>query len=331
MKFKKPQKSYKIEFIEKQSILGMPKDRDWALIANYSDNTLMKNYLMYHLSAQMGALYSPKCDFVELYLNKEYLGTYLLTETIKIAKKRINLPQNDSSYIIEVDSKHRDNDLVFFSDVLTANGEGKAFKIHAPKKPTSKSFLYIQDYIQNFESFLKEINIGEYNNIQKWIDIDEFIKYYWLQEFSKNPDTGVNDGFLTSVYFTLSYGEKLKMGPIWDFDLAFGNHTQEKINLTENWHIRKYWFKYLFKDSLFQKKIKEYWKENLITFESTIDSIETYKNKLEHTANNHYKRWGLTSSTNLHIPTTLSPFEENVENLKSWIQKRIQWINNQED
>ena len=64
-----PKKSYKIEFTNKQEILGMPKDRDWALIANYADKTLMKNYLAYHLSAELGALFAPRCDFVELYLN----------------------------------------------------------------------------------------------------------------------------------------------------------------------------------------------------------------------------------------------------------------------
>ena len=68
-----PKKSYKIEFVNKQAMLGMPKDRDWALIANYADKTLMKNYLMYHLSAELGAYYAPRCEFIELYLNKDYL------------------------------------------------------------------------------------------------------------------------------------------------------------------------------------------------------------------------------------------------------------------
>ena len=60
-----PKKSYKIELAKKQSMLGMPKDRDWALIANYADKTLMKNYLMYHLSADLGAYYAPRCEFAE--------------------------------------------------------------------------------------------------------------------------------------------------------------------------------------------------------------------------------------------------------------------------
>lgn len=78
-----PKKSYKIEFDKKQSMLGMPKDKDWALIANYADKTLMRNYLAYRLSAALDVFYAPRCEFAELYVNGNYLGVYLVTETIK--------------------------------------------------------------------------------------------------------------------------------------------------------------------------------------------------------------------------------------------------------
>ena len=113
-----PKKSYKIEFIDKQSMLGMPKDRDWALIANYADKTLMRNYLMYHLSAELDAYYAPRCEFVEVYLNKEYLGVYLLTETIKIGKNRVNIPNNENSYIVEIDGRLREGEQVVYSHVI---------------------------------------------------------------------------------------------------------------------------------------------------------------------------------------------------------------------
>ena len=78
-----PKKSYKIEFDKKQSMLGMPKDKDWALIANYADKTLMRNDLAYRLSAALDVFYAPRCEFAELYVNGNYLGVYLVTETIK--------------------------------------------------------------------------------------------------------------------------------------------------------------------------------------------------------------------------------------------------------
>ena len=72
-----PKKSYKIEFAKKQSMLGMPKDKDWALIANYADKSLLKNYVTYQLASWLGAKYAPKSDYAELYLNGSYLGVYL--------------------------------------------------------------------------------------------------------------------------------------------------------------------------------------------------------------------------------------------------------------
>lgn len=107
-------KSYKIEFAKKQSMLGMPKDKDWALIANHYDKSLMRNFIAYRLSSALGAYYAPRCEFVELYLNGEYLGVYLLTETIKVSKNRVNIPKDDNSYIVEFDAKYRDDEQVFF-------------------------------------------------------------------------------------------------------------------------------------------------------------------------------------------------------------------------
>lgn len=103
---------------KKQSMLGMPKDKDWVLIANYADKTLMRNYIAYRLSGVLEAYYAPRCEFAELYLNGEYLGVYLLAASIKIAKNRVNLPKDDNSYIIEFDAKYRNYEQVFFFQML---------------------------------------------------------------------------------------------------------------------------------------------------------------------------------------------------------------------
>ena len=151
-----PKKSYKIEFEKKQSVLGMPKDKDWALIANYYDKSLMRNFISYRLSAALGAYYAPRCEFAELYLNGKYLGVYLLTETIKIGKNRVNIPNDDYSYIVEVDGKYKTGEQVVFSDVLTENGKGKAFRIHDPKNASDEILDTVLKHIQNFEIFFKQ-------------------------------------------------------------------------------------------------------------------------------------------------------------------------------
>lgn len=322
-----PKNSYKIEFANKQEILGMPKDRDWALITNYADKTLMRNYIAYKIGSQLDTYYAPHCKFVELYLNREYLGVYLFTETIKISKKRVNIPKNDYSYIVEFDGKYKDGEQVIFSDILRKE---KAFRIHTPKNATQASLDSIQSFIESFEEFLKNIKDGEDNNVEKWIDIDESIKYYWIQEFSKNPDTGIYNRFYTSVYFSLVLGEKIKMGPIWDFDLAFGNHPDDNIDLAKNWFIRTDWYYYLFKDNSFKQKAQEYWTTHHEIFKSILDSIDTVKNNLETASKNNFKRWNILRNTEEWLlKKSYSSYDEAVDDLKNWIIERLQWIDSQ--
>lgn len=322
-----PKTSFKIEFINKQEMLGMPKDRDWALITNYADKTLMRNYIAYKISSQLDTYYAPHCKFVELYLNREYLGVYLFTETIKISKKRVNIPKNDYSYIVEFDGKYKDGEQVIFSDILRKE---KAFRIHTPKNATQASLDSIQSFIESFEEFLKNIKDGEDNNVEKWIDIDESIKYYWIQEFSKNPDTGIYNRFYTSVYFSLVLGEKIKMGPIWDFDLAFGNHPDDNIDLVKNWFIRTDWYYYLFKDNSFKQKAQEYWTTHHEIFKSILDSIDTVKNNLEPASKNNFKRWNILRNTEEWLlKKSYSSYDEAVDDLKNWIIERLQWIDSQ--
>lgn len=318
-----PKKSYKIEFVNKQTMLGMPKDRDWALISNYADKTLMKNYLMYHLSAKLGAYYAPRCEFAEFFLNGEYLGVYLLSETIKIASKRINISKDQTSYILEVDKRTRLNEQKIFSNIITNDSIGKGFQVHAPKNASAQTLKKITDHIQSFESFLKKIQKAD-NNISQWIDINEYIKHYWVQEFSKNPDAN----FYSSVFFSWEENHPIKMGPVWDFDLAFGGHENTSFNATEGWHIMSsYWNAFIFRDTIMSFSRQRFWNEQRELFSSTLITIDSIQTELQNAAKNNFKKWDILQSTQYiyhrHIYNT---YEEAVGDLKNWIMERIQWI-----
>ena len=323
-----PKKSYKIEFIQKQSMLGMPKDKDWALIANYADKSLMRNYIAYRLSAGLGAYYAPRCEFVELYLNDVYLGVYLLTETIKISKNRVGVPEDDNSFVVEVDGKYRKNEQIVFSDVLTENGTEKAFRIHYPKNASRATLDTVQNHIRNFEKFLKSIKARENNSVDDWIDIDESVKHYWIQELFKNPDAC----FYTSVFFSWVKGKKIMMGPVWDFDLSMANHSSNSVNKAESWQIRNYWNAYLFKDSLYRESIRNAWKMNHDLFESVSDSIDNAYAKIKKAAQNNFKKWNVLGDTTSSSwkNQTFTSYKESVVYIKNWLSDRIQWIDGQE-
>jgi hypothetical protein len=321
-----PKKSYKIEFVKKQSLLGMPKDRDWALIANYADKTLMRNFIAYRLSAALGAYYAPRCEFAELYLNGEYCGVYLLTETIKIGKNRVDIPKNDYSYIVEVDGKYGDNEQIVFSDVLMTGDKKKPFRIHDPKNATVQILDTIQNFIRKFENHLLTFDTGKDNDFESWIDVNESVKHYWVQEFTKNPDAE----FYTSVYFSWVKDEKIKMGPVWDFDLAFGNHINEKVNSAEGWYMRKYWYFYLYRDLMYKEKLRECWFENEILFERVLDSIEVCRKTIKKAAQNNFKRWDILNLVDdSFFRKSYSSYKDAVVGLKEWVSQRFQWINRQ--
>ena len=313
-----PQKSYKIEFVNKQAMLGMPKDRDWALIANYADKTLMKNYLMYNLSKQLGASYAPRCKFVDLYLNKEYLGVYLLTETVKIGKNRVNIPKNEQSYLIEFDLKKKDNDqyIIPFQE--------RIYNIHFPQKASDSAKQTFTAFIRNFEEYLKKEDFT--NSLSQWIDIDAYIKHYWIQEFSSNPDAKCR----TSVFFTWQVGKTIQMGPVWDFDLSMGGHPED-VSTYSDWLIRNScWDMYLFKDSTFSTQAYLFWKGHQKTFQNILDSIDNISSWLQFAAENNFKKWNILGSTKNHWHSTpYKTYNDAIADLKLWLRQRIDWINKQ--
>jgi hypothetical protein len=306
-----PKKGYKIEFIDKQPLLGMPADRDWALIGNYADKTLMKNQLAFRLSAALGAYYSPRSEFAELYLNREYLGVYQITETIKIGKNRIKVPSPSTTFLVEIDAKPRKDEHVYFTNL------GKALNIHYPKELNTLSQDTLVSFVNNFESYVQFMQEYKSLSLDQWININEYILYYWIQEFAKNLDAN----FYTSVYFTWSTDSRIFMGPVWDFDQAFGGHNATKDTIPSEYGIRdRYWNKYLFEDADFLQKAQEFWESHRQVFMSILDTIDHYRAVLEKPAQNNFKRWD----------TPYATYDEAVHELRNWVAMRFIWIDQEQ-
>lgn len=314
-------KSYKIELKDKSQLLGMPKDRDWALISNHADKTLMRNYIVYTIAPTLGVKYAPRCKFADLFLNGEYLGVYLLTETIKISKYRVNIPENNNSYIVEFDGKYREGEQVFFSNVIKEN---KPFRVHYPHNISDNDLIRIKDYIESFETFLKNNFLENDTKINDWMDLNEYIIHYWLLELAKNPDAV----FYTSVYFYWIKGKKIEMGPIWDLDVAFGNYQLDEKNSTDKWLIRPaYWNSFLFQSTYFKDQVYQSWHRNYNTFCSLLDSIEVLREILEQPAKNNFKRWDVLDHLSpWEHAKAYNTYDEAVDSLKFWLNNRINWI-----
>lgn len=311
-----PKKSYKIELTQKQTLLGMPSDKDWALIANYADKSLIKNKITYTLGEMLHLPYSPKSKFIELYINSNYLGIYQLTETIKTGVNRVNISKKLPSFLVEIDMKYKDNEIVVFSN------SGKAFRIHSPKEASSSALDTLKNHLKFIEECLETNCYKQTNSLDSIFALNEYIAYYWIQEFTKNID----GAFRTSVYFSWEKGHPISMGPLWDFDIAYGG--QKDVKGTGYWYMRdSYWNKNLFKDDNFKDLINTFWQNNHTTFENLLDTVNTYKESLTPAAKNNFKRWPILQSTeNVFHLYAYDSYENAVDALFNWIESRIDWI-----
>ena len=317
--FKMPKYGMKLEFEDKVSLFGMPKSKDWALVANFGDKTHLRNYMMMRLSEWLGATYTPKMQFVELYLNRNYMGLYLLTETVKVAKNRVNIEKNDTTFLVEKeDIKKYDPPYVITDDFQYI------YHIKSPKELSEESLQLLSDHLNSFENFLTHQYRYSRDEILKWIDLEDYLLFYWVQEYSKNED----GNYARSVFFTWTKGEPIHFGPLWDFDLAFGNASRERNQNPEDWYIRAYRLnRYIMNNSLVDSAASAYWRMHRDTFYELIDSIPVYRSIIERAVENEYRRWPVMQNTeNWALKDPYDSYDEAVETMVDWMKKRYQWI-----
>ena len=119
------------------------------------------------------------------------------------------------------------------------------------------------------------------------------------------------------------------MGPVWDFDLAFGNNSEKSVIDAENWLIKNsYWNLYLEKDSLYSARKKLIWNENKKKITAMLDTVENRRTKLRAAAKNNFKRWKILSKINTseRLLKSFESYDESLDDLRDWMRNRIQWI-----
>lgn len=311
-----PKPSYKIEFADKQALFGMPKDRDWVLIANSADKTLLKNFITHKLAGWLGDEYTPRSTFVELYLNRQYQGIYQLTESVKVGKHRINIAKTDSSFLLERGpTEHGGENFV-------VTEQGTTFCIKFPKAPNDSASQLIKDVLSKFENSLSDSDSE--NHISDYLDFEDYLRYYWIQELSKNTD----GAFRRSIYITWQSGEPIRLGPVWDFDVAYGNWEVDSLRTVTDWYIRNSgWNGLIFKHSKYWQSATDYWKEHHAFLATLPDSIVKYGREISPATKNEFKRWPVLENTeNWTYKEAYKSYDEAIDSLNSWIKQRMEWI-----
>ncbi len=310
-----PKTSIKMEFEKKQSLLGMPEHKDWALIANFADKTLLKNFIVYKMAEWIGMEYAPRTQFVDLYFNREYQGVYLLSETVKVHKNRVNIPNDDRNFLLEKSNDAKDDETYFVTDSLKT-----LLIVKSKNKNNPAAVDSLKSFINEFENALLKKDRAYINSA---LDMDAFLKFYWLQEFTKNPD----GNFHRSIFFTVLDNKTIQFGPVWDFDVAFGNRESYT---PYDWYVRYCkWNYYILNDAATWKKATDFWKTNRSIFVHLPDSISKYAKELEEATKNDFKRWPVLENDELWMfKEPYGSYGEAVDSLNSWIRQRIEWLDN---
>ena len=293
----KPKKPYKMKFVDKQKPFGMKNDRTWILLANYGDWTLIRSKIAWDIGQLLDGLkWTPKQTFTELYLNGKYLGSYQLTESIKIDKNRVNVDA-EKGQVIEFDPHWKEDGVPGFvgkSGMNYAWKDPDEFKTLDPEDgggpdPEGLSNAKIADMkkkIQNFETVLygadnkKDWSKVHYSTLQPqddwqtYLDLGSAVDYYLAREYSKDNDA---DFYRSNFFYTNNVdpasSDKFFMGPIWDFDRSAGAKPgggSTTITEPTGWWIRgqgsqnhdtnsRHWFTRIAKDPRFLKALHDRW------------------------------------------------------------------------
>jgi spore coat protein CotH len=255
-------------------MLNMPSKKKWLFLAEYSDKTMLRNTMSFEMGYLSNLEWTPKSSFAEVYINDEYNGTYNITEKVEEGSNRVDI--GDNGYLLEIDQLERQD----ADDVYFYTGE----YLVAIKEPSldwnDQQYNYIKNHINEFEDALFASNYADpINGYGKYIDVDTVVDWYLINEINKNVDSL----FFSSIYFHVKVGEKIKMGPLWDFDLSFGNvdYAGDDFPLPEGFWVKdNTWIARMFTDPAFVEKVKTrfaYFKanQNLI-----LEKIDDYADKL---------------------------------------------------
>lgn len=332
------------------SLLGLPPETDWVLHGPYSDKSLMRNYLAYYLARAMGH-YAPRTRFCELFVDGQYHGLYVLIEKIKRDSLRVDIARLDSSdltgndltggYIVKID-RSADGSYTdgWFSPYrgTGTGGEGPFFAYHYPKRdnilPVQKN--YIRNRITAFESTLIGSQFKDpYTGYRKYIDVGSFIDYFLLVELSKNTD-----GFRLSTFLYKNRDDKdplIHMGPVWDYDLAFGNADYLEAFNTYGWNYTvsadgwgtPFWWSRLLSDPYFANQVNCRWQElrqNELSDQSIEDVIDAFREEMGDAIDRNFVQWPIHGQYVWPNPYVGNTYEQDINYMKNWINERLAWI-----
>ena len=345
-------KAYRFKLAaEDVDLFGMGANAHWVLLANRFDNSLLRNRMTYWLGAAMGMDFTPQCIPVDVVMNGEYYGSYLLCEHIRVGDSRVeidklkkgmkNLPEISGGYLLRMSPYDDEDERSVFKTTRDAAflNETPNFVDYENQEQTD----YIRGYVQDTEDaiFGEGFKNSEGKSYTEYLDFDSAVDYWWVQELSRNGDAYGTD----STYLYKKRDGKLFWGPLWDFDyVAWGDLEKKGEPVVTGFDYTSMpWFDHMLGDPVFNGALVDRWNDidPLLTeivkeggildqyYEQTKISERYDHEKYGYYGDEEYDDEGEFSDTFATDPTR--PYSDEVDQLKEWVAARQLWINDNID
>ena len=336
-------KQYRIKFYKNKkdsakevSLAGMGANSEWVLNGPYLDKTLIRNKLVYDLARELNG-WAPDTRFVELFVDGEYQGVYLAVEPVTNGESRLRLSEfgllsGETAYIVNrdrIDTGSEEIDTWGKTNGYTYN----ALYIRYPSKNkiTEKQKEYIQKDISEFEQALYGENFSDKRiGYQAYIDMDNWVDYFIINEFAMNYDAGN-----LSTYLYKELDGKLQLA-VWDFNNGFDNYQWFRTETDVLHTVENSWFERLWQDETFRERVCERYvqlRKTTLSDEHIAEKIASYQEELGEAVDRNFKVWGYSFKENLLVGTSkegtsrdIGSYEEAMKQLTDTIRERLAYL-----
>lgn len=314
------------------SLLGLPEENDWVLYAPYSDKSLLRNALAYHLARETGR-YASRARFCEVVLDGDYQGVYVLLEKIKDDGDRVDLADTDrlgGGYIAKLDKRTGDGDATWPSRD-PATGQFVRYQFHDPDGDALTA-AQREEIEASFDAMEAATLDGSFPDV---LDLGAFVDYVIVNELAKN-----NDAYRISTYFHRpSAGAKIHAGPVWDFNIAFGNADYGTGARThgfqyatpyrsETFPIPSWWSRVVESDTV-QTQLRARWAElrrGPFATDTLMAWIDAAAERLDEAQARNFERWPILDEDVWPNAFVGGSYPAEVGYLKTWLGDRLAWL-----
>lgn len=298
----------------KVSVLNMGEDNEWVLNGTMSDKSMIRNYLAYKTAAKFMP-YTPDNEICEVVFKNgtdyKYQGVYLLGENVKQGEDRVDIEKfkknsKANSFLLRRD-RYDENEIILNTyatekelSKLYVEREYKGITyiglLYPGKKNATQEIIdYATDEVSTIEKVLYSGDFEIYSTYSRYIDVDSFVDYFLLNEFFGSYDSGNN-----STYMYRDVGQKLKIGPVWDFDGAMDNYMFEALQVDVMGFQIKPWFDRLVRDEAFVEKLEKRYaqlRRGVLSEENIMNSIDEIVDYIGPAQEREWARWSEAYTT----------------------------------